>query len=210
MEQPPQTGGDSPGPGQDGRKDPGREDLSLELYKSLRAEGAGYIERIPGLWWQKFILVGVTVAFVFKNDAQLDDLSGGQSAWVVIAAICLLPVLAVLVDARTLEYGLHARVISIFVARHFRDPQVLALWEHTMWSSRDNFSLVVLRSAISVLVTIVPTMGITVLAAMLVGSLVGNVHLWLGIGLALCAVYLLSTVAVALLIWRRDPSAPRP
>ena len=210
MGQPPQADGDSPAPGQDDRDEPGREELSLELYRSLRAEGAGYIERIPGLWWQKFILVGVTVAFVFEKDVNLDRLSSGHSTWVVIAAVCLLPVLAVLVDARTLEYGLHARVISIFVAQHFRDPQVLALWEYTMWGSRGNFSLVALRSAISVLVTIVPTMGITVIAAMLVGSLVGDVHLWLGIGLALCTIYLLSTVAVTLLIWRRHPSAPRP
>lgn len=210
MRHPPHPGGDPPVPGHDIRGEPDREEFSLELYRSLRAEAAGYIERIPGLWWQKFILVGGTVAFVFMEDVKLDRLSSGYSTWAVIAAICLLPVLAVLVDARTLEYGLHARVISIFVAQHFRDPQVLALWEHTMWSSRGIFSLVALRSAISVLVTIVPTMGITVIAGMLVGSLVGNLRLWMGIGLALCTIYLLSTIAVTLLIWRRHPSVPQP
>lgn len=210
MGHPAQTDGDPPAPGHAVRDEPAREEFSLELYKSLRAEGAGYIERIPGLWWQKFILVGGIVAFVLAEDLKLDRLGGGQSQWVVIAAVCLIPVLAVLVDARTLEYGLHARVISIFVAQHFRDPQVLARWEHTMWGTGAGFSPVVVRSAISVLVTVVPTMGITVIAAMLVGSLVGEFRLGLGIGLALCTLYLLSTVAVTLLIWRRYPSAPQP
>ena len=39
------------------------ERMELELYKSLRAEAAGYIEKIPALWSQKFLLVGATVTF---------------------------------------------------------------------------------------------------------------------------------------------------
>jgi hypothetical protein len=79
MTHPAQTDADTPAHGHDARDEPGREGFSLELYKSLRAEGAGYIERIPGLWWQKFILVGGIVAFVLAEDLKLDRLGGGQS-----------------------------------------------------------------------------------------------------------------------------------
>src|SRR5689334_7083050 len=39
------------------------EQTSVELYKSLRAEEASYLEKVPDLWLQKFNLLGALILF---------------------------------------------------------------------------------------------------------------------------------------------------
>ena len=42
-------------------------DLEIELYRSLKQESASYIEKVPALWLQKFVLIGAIVAFIFTE-----------------------------------------------------------------------------------------------------------------------------------------------
>jgi hypothetical protein len=39
-------------------------DLDVELDKSLRAEASGYVEKVPTLWLQEFLLSGAVLAFL--------------------------------------------------------------------------------------------------------------------------------------------------
>src|SRR5229473_3463422 len=89
-------------------------DLQIELYKSLKQESASYIEKVPALWLQKFVLIGAIVAFIFteKNFPQ-------ENLTMITLGVIAIPALALLLDAKILEYGLHARLISRFVSDTF-------------------------------------------------------------------------------------------
>jgi CRISPR/Cas system CMR-associated protein Cmr5 small subunit len=190
----------APGTAKGGASDP----LTVELYKSLRTECASYIEKIPGLWLQKFTLVGATVAFIVTQGERLDTMTS-NSAMLNALAISIVPILAILIDVRTLEYGLHARAISLFISENFTAPEVLAKWEETLWRSDGGLSPVVLRSLLSVIVTVVPTMGITVLSLTMVGVLTQRVLLSSVLAALVCAVYCAATVGAGVIIWRRRP-----
>src|SRR3954465_6907065 len=95
---------------------PSESDLQFELYKSLRAELVGYVEKVPALWLQKFVLVGGVIAFIATHQGPLE----GSDA-LLTAAIVAIPILSILLDAKIGEYGLHARVISTFIRTNFAD-----------------------------------------------------------------------------------------
>jgi hypothetical protein len=96
-------------------------ELRLELYKSLRAEVVDYVERVPGLWLQKFLLVGAVIAFLVTNHEKLKG-----SGELLIASVLSIPILAALLDAKIVEYGLHARAISRFIGRSFDNSSIMA------------------------------------------------------------------------------------
>ncbi|HEU4451964.1 MAG TPA: hypothetical protein VFR81_02855, partial [Longimicrobium sp.] len=103
------------------------ETLRLELYKSLRGEVTLYVEKVPGLWLQKFVLVGGMIAFLIGRH---EDIAAAEAGSLLMgAAILAIPVLAALLDAKILEYVLHARAVSRFIARHYESPRVLSDWE---------------------------------------------------------------------------------
>lgn len=68
--------------------------ISVELYKSLRAEGASYLEKVPALWLQKFTLLGAMIAFILMRHKELRAEEGAGNT-LVIAAVLAIPVLAV-------------------------------------------------------------------------------------------------------------------
>jgi hypothetical protein len=151
---------------------PGRgssEELELELYKSLRTELAGYVEKVPGLWLQKFVLVGAVIAFLVTNH---DKLKGSGN--LLIASVLSIPVLSVLLDAKIVEYGLHARAISMFIANNFSQSPVVAAWEATLWGDKgreDVVSLVRLRSITTVVVTAIPTIILMLISGLAVDEI---------------------------------------
>lgn len=73
----------------------------LELYKSLRHEATRYVEKVPALWIQKFLLVGAVIAFLFANSDRLEDLSAGRE--LLVAAVATIPILSLLLDAKILS-----------------------------------------------------------------------------------------------------------
>lgn len=180
--------------------------IGVELYKSLRAEEASYLEKVPALWLQKFTLVGAMIAFVLTKYRDLTPV-GTQGGALLIAAVCAIPVLAILLDAKILEYGLHARAISRFVHRHTETGSVEASWEAFLWGDKGDardLALVRLRSAMTVIVTAVPTSLIIILAGCIVGSI--SPYWWQSVaaGSATAIVYIAGTVVCARQVW---PSA---
>ena len=86
------------------------------------------------------------------------------------------PALACLLDARSYEYGLHARVISRFIEGEFPFERTRR-WERTLWGYSDHRferQLVKLRSATTVLVTVAPTTLIVMLDAVLLDRTSGE------------------------------------
>lgn len=147
-------------------------DLQLELYKSLRAELVGYVERVPALWLQKFVLVGGVIAFIVTNQ---EPLKGSNE--LLTAAIVAIPILSILLDAKIGEYGLHARAISTFIGTHFEDSTIVAKWESALWGDGGDSkikSLVKLRSLITVAVTVVPTIVLIIVSGMAVDDVLSR------------------------------------
>lgn len=180
-------------------------ELEVTLYRNLQAEVSSDLARIQSLWWQKFILVGGTIAFVLTNGNSFELAKNESSKWLILVAVCIIPVLAALIDGRILEYALHARLISSFVTKSFRSPPVLAEWERTLWSSDEQLAGS-LRSVVSVLITVGPTVGLTVLSCVAVSSIIGSSGWPIVIGVGLGLSYLVGAVAVCAVLWRRRRS----
>lgn len=133
-------------------------ELELELYKSLRAECASTLAAIPGLWLQKFALIGATLGFVFAGNVEPANVLVKQ------LGLLLVPTLSVLIDCRVLEHTLHARSISQFIEREYQSPHVIAAWETALWNLGER-SYGSIRTVISSVVTAVPTAGLFVLVS---------------------------------------------
>jgi len=174
-------------------------DLRLELYKSLRSEVVGYVEKVPALWLQKFALVGAVIAFILANRGEL--LGSGK---LLIAAISAVPVLAVLLDAKIGEYGLHARSVSRFIHSNFRDP-VVAEWESTLWGDQgdsETISIVRLRSLLTAVVTAIPTIILIVVAGLAVDEVrASGASTFTFISIAAAVVYILGGILIWRVVW---------
>lgn len=184
-------------------------DYRFELYKSLRSEAAGFIEKAPGLWLQKFALAGGVIAFLIANHAEIA--SGGSGEVIVGAAATLVPILAVLLDIKAFEYGFHARAISLFLADKYRSPAMLAEWEACLWGDGPltrPVRLARIRNALAVVVTVVPTAALMCLAGIVVAESTKKWALCVGVACGLALLYLTAAVVVCRTLWPRKVAEP--
>lgn len=173
---------------------------TLELYKSLRGEVTSYVEKVPGLWLQKFVLVGSVIAFLIGKNEDIARVSSGNR--IMIAAISSVPILAMLLDAKILEYGLHARAISQFIKANFPDPPILAKWESSLWGDegdKEVINLVRFRSLTTVIVTAAPTAILILLSGLVISEITKATGLWLSLAGTVAFIY----SVVNLYVWRR-------
>ncbi len=166
---------------------------SLELYKNLRAEVVTYMSRVPGLWLQKFLLVGGVIAFSLAGDIGAD-----YKRLSFIGGLSVIPILAVLLDAKMLEYGLHARAISLFIAERYTSPVVIPEWERLLWGEGQEGlprRLTRVRSFVTLLVTVAPTIAIIVLSGALLESM-SEIKYASILSVALGGAYLIGSVII--------------
>jgi hypothetical protein len=179
-----------------------REELVIELYKSLRAEVSGYLEKVPALWLQKFILIGAMLAFLLTRKNTLNFIGKGNGEELGFdAALVAIVLLACFLDAKILEYSLHARAISAFIQDEFSDVGVLGRWEKTLWGyGSDRFArrLICIRSITTVIVTVLPTVLVIVLVSIVI-SIRRDAASVLAGGLLLSLAY----IVVTIVMWRR-------
>lgn len=184
--------------------DVGVDPLSTELYKSLRGELVDYLQKVPTLWLQKFVLTGAVIAFLAAGDTK-----GFNAARLLVPAIATIPILAMLLDIKMAEYALHVRALSLFIQQHF-NSSIVARWEETLWGDRGDpriISLVRLRSMTTVLVTAVPTSVLILLAGIAIGQVVPTARLVVVLAaLATALLYSISVVLVTLKVWSRHHS----
>ena len=180
--------------------------FELELYKSLRREVVLYLEKVPSLWLQKFVLVGAVIAFLITKLISLPQVPQTATllanSTLLAIAVLAIPILAALLDAKILEYSLHARVISRFIASNFTTPPVLGGWEAYLWGdqgTREAVALVRLRSLTTVVVTVAPTIVLIILSCMFTGELLHKQKLWTLLAGGVSLFYL----AMTWYVWRR-------
>lgn len=181
-----------------GSEDTSAEKFELELYKILKIESANYFDKLQALWLQKFVLVGAMIAFLVTSH---DKLSVGGHSTIVSVAILAIPVLSALLDAKILEFSLHARAISRFISSHFLTPSTVTQWEKVLWGlegAPEDLTIAHLRHLTTTLVTIVPTMVIWLLASTALAQLTGQGAVWFSLGMLGCVVY----AFVTWLSWR--------
>ena len=142
--------------------------LQDDLYKSLVDESKTYREKVSTIWLQKFTMLGAIIAFAATRTETTSKNPDLIAADLIAAAILSLPLIAVLLDVKLAEFGIHARVIDDFIIRNFPEPRVLGDWEHTKWGDPHTLDrgLVLCRSTATVAVTAIPTCVITVLSAL--------------------------------------------
>lgn len=175
-------------------------ELQLELYKHLKAESSTYIQEIPKIWVQKFILIGAIIAFIFTNQSVPQANSN-----LLALGIAAIPLLALFLDAKILEFGLHTRLISRFVLENFRHDGALARWEKLFWGTSGpgrDLRLARIRSLTTVLVVVVPTCVLVLLSTAVLDRLYyPQAHLFISVGGLVCVAYLLSALYIWKLIW---------
>ncbi len=151
------------------------------------------IDRVPGLWLQKFVLLGATIAFVIEFQKDIAAYSGLAKP----LALCSLPCVAALLDTKILEYTIQARLISQFIVDHYGDIQVAVTWERTVWGVEKS-PLAKYRSVTSMVVTTGPTMMLFVLAAAAAASGEYSYLYWVAAAIGIAAYVVLYFV-----VWRR-------
>jgi hypothetical protein len=134
-------------------------ELTIELYKTLKAENAAYQDKLQSLWLQKFTLCGALAAFVITSGSKLDVLQHVSSG---LLGVGLVVVLAVAIDCKVLEYGLHVRAISRFIARTYSDVPAVTAWEAVLWGQQPQPErpIVQARSFLTVVSAVLPTLAI--------------------------------------------------
>lgn len=175
-------------------------DLRVELYKHLKGESSTYIQEIPKIWLQKFVLTGAVIAFVLTNQ----NLPQAASHLIALG-VAAIPVLALLLDAKILEFGLHSRLISRFVSDTFRNDPAVAGWEELFWGikgPKGDLWLARVRSFTTVIIVVVPTCVLIILSAAVLDRLyVTEFPVFLSVAAGVCLGYLLFSLYVWKLIW---------
>jgi hypothetical protein len=174
--------------------------LQAELYKHLKGESSTYIQEIPKIWLQKFLLIGGIIAFIFTNQ------NIPQAASYLIAlGVAAIPILALLLDAKILEFGLHSRLISRFVSETFQNDAALVGWEELFWGIKGperDLRLARVRSFTTVIIVVVPTCVLIILSTAVLDRLYAmKFPVFISIGGVVCFVYLLLSIYVWKLIW---------
>ena len=183
----------------------GREgQFDVELYKLLKAESASTGDKLQAIWLQKFILVGAVVAFVATTQEKLPQFGRGL---VVPAVAIAIPVLSALLDAKIMEFGMHATLISRFIRSRYSDIESVASWEAAFWgsvASPVDMALARIRSLTTVLTAVIPTMVVFLLSAVVLGSMTGQNPLCLSLGLGVCSIYAAVTWFSWNLVWKHS------
>jgi hypothetical protein len=176
--------------------------LDVELYKQLKGESSTYIQEIPKIWLQKFILIGGVIAFIFTHQGVPQGAS-----YLTALGVAAIPLLALMLDAKILEFGLHSRLISRFVSDTYRGDGAVARWEELFWGLKGpkrDLTLARLRSLTTVLILVVPTCVLVMLAAAVLDKLYATQSpLFIAAGGAVCVLYVLAALYVWRLIWPR-------
>jgi hypothetical protein len=150
-------------------------DYRLDVYKRLRDESWACIDHVPGLWLQKFVVLGATIAFMVQFQDQVQAYAGMAKP----LALCSLPLVAALIDAKILEYTIQARLISQFIQEHYADIGLAISWERSVWGVSHN-AFARYRSFTSLFVTMAPTMMLFVLAAGAAATAETALFIWTG------------------------------
>jgi hypothetical protein len=178
--------------------------LEEELFKSLLDESKLYREKVSTIWLQKFTTLGAIIVFAATQSEAVS-----KNPNLIAAAILSLPVIAILLDFKLGEFGIHANVIDHFVMRNYPAPHVVGDWERTNWGLGSNAAdrrLIRLRSILTVAVTVVPTCIIALLSVLATKPFLGEsfyAHLWITV-IVFCLAYLAGgLVSVRMVLFRR-------
>ena len=110
------------------------ENIAIEIYKELKAESKEYLSLVQKLWTYKFVVVGAVLATAVLNK-ELKYIGNELGMDVASFGLFLLPVLSLLIDLKTLEIGLHIRVISDFLSKNFNNESLITKWESHVWNN---------------------------------------------------------------------------
>jgi hypothetical protein len=174
----------------------------MELFKHLKGESSIFVQEIPKVWLQKFVLIGGVLFFILTNQ-NIPNVGSSLVAFGVIA----IPVLALLLDAKILEFGLHSRLISRFLSDTFEDDAAVKGWEELLWGIKGpgrDLLIARIRSFTTVIVAVVPTCVIIILSSAILDRVypMETPAFVIGGGI-ICLAYLLFSVYIWRLVWPR-------
>ena len=191
--------------GAGGRDNPYR----LELYKNLLAESQGYLGKMAGLWLQKLVLVGGVIVFLYGHR---DDPTKWEE-WmqvrgpiqnILALATLALPLLALLLDLKHLEYAVQARAISRFIQKTFQGEREVRDWEVYNWGDSETAEerlLAWIRTLVSATVAALPSLALSYFALAVVGWQFGIPWVAWTVGVMVTLLALLGSWRTWRLLW---------
>lgn len=111
-------------------------DLKTEHYKALREEYRQYLNQVQQHWNFKLSAIGVIILTCVFNE-KIQEKTGFDTDTIIAIGFCVLPVLAFLIDLKTLEVGLHVKLISDHFRKHFSEIPAMADWEENLWGKNE-------------------------------------------------------------------------
>jgi hypothetical protein len=181
--------------------------LADDLYKALLDESKLYREKVSTIWLQKFTMLGAIIVFAAVRSEAVS-----QNPRLIAAALLSLPVIAVLLDIKLGEFGIHANVIDHFVMRNYPEPPILGDWERTKWGlgpTTEDRALIRLRSIATVAVTVIPTCIIAALSVLAVRPFIArSAYAYLEAAAAgFCLLYLTAGwISMRAVLFRQEPT----
>lgn len=108
-------------------------ELQTEHYKALREEYRHYLAHVQQLWNFKLSAIGAIVLACVFND-KIQQLAGKNTELIIAVGFCVLPLLALLIDLKALETGLHVKLISDHLKKYYSHEPAMADWENNVWN----------------------------------------------------------------------------
>ncbi|HQU83347.1 MAG TPA: hypothetical protein PKY59_09495 [Pyrinomonadaceae bacterium] len=112
-------------------------DLRIEHFKALKEEHRQYLFQVQQLWTYKLSTLGIIIAAAIFNDKIINV--GIETKTIVALGIFSLPLICFLIDLKTLEVGLHVKLISEHLKENFKDVPEIQDWDDNLWS-KNKFS----------------------------------------------------------------------
>jgi hypothetical protein len=184
------------------------EGFTLELYKGLQEEIRNAVDKVPNLWNQKLAITGTVVSFVILNRDKL-EISSKHSAgfYLIIIAYLSIPLTAVLLDAKLIEYALHARALSKFIFLNIKNPEILSRLESCRWGDEGDHNLIAMvriRSFTTVIIAAVPTILLFRLSSLLISTKITNNSLIIIICSTITFIYMSFIIMTWHKIWNKS------
>lgn len=139
-------------------------ELVIEHYKMLKEEHRQYVFQIQQYWLFKLTTFGAVIATAIFNDKIINNDKIEADA-IIITGLFALPVLAFLIDLKTLEVSLHSKLISDHIKDYFKDNPEIFNWESKLWSGSQISSL---RSLLTILTAIGVSIAVLIISFLII------------------------------------------
>jgi len=151
-----------------------KDELLLEHYKSMRQEYMHLMLYNQKLWNYKLSALGAVIAITIFNEKLLEIEKFNTEilldpALIISIGLLTLPVIALLIDLKTLEMAMQMKLISNHISQKYKSIEEIKEWEDGLWKVESIVSYT--RTRLSLILYVGTSVVILILSFFTVGIL---------------------------------------